>query len=69
MVKAVESGSFLIVAVLALVDFGGMWLQTLSPLRRAFDEIQVGMTPEQVTEALDRSGWGRVRWADFGGVE
>src|SRR5262249_54404727 len=47
----------LILTILVLVAFGAMWLQPVSPLHRAFEEIQVGMTIEQVTKALDRSGW------------
>src|SRR5437763_16261418 len=46
----------LILAVLVLVAIAAMWFQSVSPLRKAFDEIRVGMTVEQFGETLERCG-------------
>jgi hypothetical protein len=43
----------LILAVLGLVAFAAIWLQPVSPLRNAYNQIRVGMNGEQVGKVLE----------------
>src|SRR5262249_11326264 len=51
----------LILAVLVLAALAAMWLQPVSPLRTAYNQIRVGMNAAQVAEVLERCGWSRHR--------
>jgi hypothetical protein len=47
----------LILVVLFLALLVAAWLQPVSPLRTAYDQIRVGMSAVQVAEVLERCGW------------
>jgi hypothetical protein len=46
----------LILAILVLAAFAPTWLQPVSPLHKAFVQIRIGMTAEQVRDTLMRCG-------------
>jgi hypothetical protein len=51
----------LIATVLVLVAYAAIWLQPVSPIRDAYNQIRVGMNVVQFTEVLERCGWGKYR--------
>jgi hypothetical protein len=60
----------LIPTVLVLVLFVAAWLQPVSPMRNAYDDIRIGMNGEEVAEVLDRRlflGAGADIGANIGG--
>jgi hypothetical protein len=44
-----------------MVALAAMWLQPVSPLHNAYNQIRVGMNAVQVEEVLERCGWGKYR--------
>jgi hypothetical protein len=51
----------LILAILFLVLLVAAWLQPVSPLRNAYNQIRKGMSVVQVEEVLKRCGWSKYR--------